>query len=34
MADEYTKPLPTPSANSQPFWNATKEHRLIFQRCS
>ncbi|HEY3116841.1 MAG TPA: Zn-ribbon domain-containing OB-fold protein [Chloroflexota bacterium] len=30
---EYKKPLPTPSAVSQPFWDATKEHRLTFQRC-
>ena len=30
---EYKKPLPTPSAVSQPFWDATKEHRLMFQRC-
>ncbi|MPZ14886.1 MAG: hypothetical protein GEU73_10780 [Chloroflexi bacterium] len=29
----YTKPLPTPSSVSQPFWDAAKEHRLIFQRC-
>jgi uncharacterized OB-fold protein len=33
MATEYNKPLPTPSANSQPFWDATKEHKLMFQRC-
>ena len=30
---EYKKPLPTPSAVSQPFWDATKEHKLMFQRC-
>jgi len=29
----YNKPLPTPSYNSQPFWDAAKEHRLVFQRC-
>ena len=29
----YNKPLPTPSAVSQPFWDATKEHRLVYQRC-
>ncbi len=33
METEYKKPLPTPSAVSQPFWDATKEHRLMFQRC-
>ena len=32
-ARDYKKPLPTPTALSQPFWDATKEHRLIFQRC-
>lgn len=30
---EYKKPLPTPSHLSQPFWNAAKEHRLVFQQC-
>ena len=30
---EYRKPLPTPSEISQPFWDAAKEHRLVFQRC-
>jgi uncharacterized OB-fold protein len=30
---EYTKPLPTPSPVSQPFWDAAKQHRLGFQRC-
>jgi uncharacterized OB-fold protein len=30
---EYTKPLPTPSSVSQPFWDAAKEHRLVYQRC-
>ena len=29
----YNKPLPTPSAVSQPFWDAAKEHRLVYQRC-
>ena len=28
----YNKPLPTPTAASQPFWNAAKEHRLLVQR--
>jgi uncharacterized OB-fold protein len=31
---EYNKPLPTPSYVSQPFWDAAKEHRLIYQRCT
>ena len=30
---EYKKPLPTPSGLSQPFWDAAREHRLLFQRC-
>ena len=29
----YNKPLPTPSVVSQPFWDAAKEHRLVYQRC-
>ena len=29
----YNKPLPTPSYNSRPFWEAAKQHRLTFQRC-
>jgi uncharacterized OB-fold protein len=32
-ANEYKKPLPTPSAVSRPFWEAAKEHRLTYQRC-
>ncbi|MSQ27324.1 MAG: Zn-ribbon domain-containing OB-fold protein [Dehalococcoidia bacterium] len=30
---EYKKPLPTLSNLSRPFWDATKQHRLTFQRC-
>ena len=33
VESEYRKPLPTPSHISQPFWDAAKEHRLVFQRC-
>ena len=29
----YRKPLPNPSFVSQPFWDAAKEHRLVYQRC-
>lgn len=29
----YNKPLPNPSFVSQPFWDAAKEHRLVYQRC-
>ncbi len=28
----YTKPLPTPTPVSQPFWDAAREHRLMIQR--
>lgn len=28
----YGKPLPTPTAVSQPFWDAAREHRLLIQR--
>ena len=29
----YTKPLPSPSAESQPFWDACRRHELRLQRC-
>lgn len=32
MAD-YTKPLPRPTASSQPFWDAARRHELQLQRC-
>lgn len=32
MAD-YKKPLPTPTYNTKPFWEAAKQHKLIIQRC-
>jgi hypothetical protein len=28
------KPLPTPSPESAPFWQAAKEHRLLIPRCN
>ena len=31
---DYKKPLPTPSHVSRPFWDAAKEHRLTYQRCT
>ena len=31
-ATPYNKPLPEPTAVSQPFWDAAKEHRLVLQR--
>jgi uncharacterized protein len=27
------RPLPVPTDVSQPFWDAAKEHRLVFQYC-
>ena len=33
-AEEYKKPLPTPTAISQPFWDAAKQHKLMYQRCT
>ncbi len=29
----YSKPLPRPNSDSQPFWDACRQHRLQFQRC-
>lgn len=31
---EYAKPLPTPDAETQPFWDACREHELRAQRCT
>lgn len=31
---EYTKPIPVPSEDSRPFWEAAKRHELSLQRCS
>jgi uncharacterized OB-fold protein len=30
----YDKPLPEPTLDSQPYWDALKEHRLVLQRCA
>jgi hypothetical protein len=30
---EYAKPLPKPTATSQPFWDAAKRHELQLQQC-
>ncbi len=32
--NQYNKPLPTPTYHTKAFWDAAKEHRLLFQRCS
>jgi uncharacterized OB-fold protein len=34
MTNGYKKPLPTPSTESRPFWEAAREHRLVFQECA
>lgn len=31
--DSYSKPLPEPTLDSQPFWDALKKHRLELQKC-
>jgi hypothetical protein len=28
------RPQPTPSEESQPYWDALREHRLVFQQCA
>lgn len=28
------QPIPRPTPVTQPFWDATKEHRLLLQRCA
>jgi uncharacterized OB-fold protein len=33
-AVEWKRPLPTPSPLTEPFWKATKEGRLVMQRCT
>lgn len=30
---EYAKPLPTITPESQPFWEACRQHRFLVQRC-
>ena len=29
----YNKPLPRPNADTQPFWDACRQHELRFQKC-
>jgi uncharacterized OB-fold protein len=33
-AEETKRPLPHPSELTQPFWDATREHKLVMQRCT
>lgn len=30
----YAKPLPRPAAESQPFWDGAREHKLMIQKCA
>ncbi len=30
----YNKPIPTPSVHTQPFWDGTKEGKLMLPRCT
>ena len=30
---DYAKPIPTPSEDSRPYWEATKTHELKLQQC-
>ena len=34
MDGDYTKPIPRPSPESEPFWAAAKEHKLKIQKCT
>ena len=35
MADEaYAKPVPEPSRDSRPYWDALREGRLVIQQCA
>jgi uncharacterized OB-fold protein len=33
MAEPYTGPLPKPTPETKPFWDAAKQHRLTIQAC-
>ena len=30
---DTNRPLPTPTPETQPYWDALREHRLLIQRC-
>src|SRR5712672_3591621 len=34
MATAYTGPIPKPTPETKPFWDAAKQHRLCIQRCN
>ena len=33
MAPTYTGPIPKPTPETKPFWDAAKQHQLLIQRC-
>jgi hypothetical protein len=33
MAETYTGPVPKPTPETRPFWDAAKQRRLVFQSC-
>jgi uncharacterized protein len=33
MPETYTGPIPKPTPETKPFWEAAKQHRLRIQRC-
>jgi hypothetical protein len=30
----YAKPLPSPDPETKPYWEALRQHKLLYQRCS
>lgn len=34
MADAYTGPIPKPTPETKPFWDAARQHTLRIQRCA
>jgi hypothetical protein len=34
MPDDYTKLVPSPTLETQPYWDGLNEHRLRLQRCA
>jgi uncharacterized OB-fold protein len=33
MATAYSGPIPKPTPDTRPYWEAAKQHRLMIQRC-
>ena len=34
MSAIYDKPVPEPTADSQPYWDGLRDHRLVIQSCA